>query len=309
MSDCPINLDCSMMLQDLWERCESQHLCNHFAEPWELPYEYNSYENVLTVNLYVDWPEQQLEELKDAGYAMAWTVPYDYYPDGLGENKFPILEVHLNHNCSISKEMRKDGWERAKSLPYHYADGLIVHLNERELGFEIADKLPYKFIDGAMVVVDPYYQIFAPSKPLPYEIRKDGLYVTRSEVNRHYYDNFFSSRISCHKLYGFEYIWMKPKPLQYSYKFSKEHQCNLLRVNRAENGFARAWYLKDRDRHFHKGLPVLTDHYPRPKNWKFKKELAELGLQLRENQKPIAYFSTHGHRIKLWAVEDCDRSS
>ncbi len=305
--ECPIGLDCEMMLPDVWWNCESRHRCQQFAEAWELPYEFNSSGDVLTVNLYVDWPEQQLAELKEIGYAMAWTVPYDYYPEGRYDDKIPLLEVHLNHNCSIAKEMRLEGWEYAETLPYYYDNGLIVRLNEREKGFKTADELPYKFVKGAMIVVREHYQLFAPAQTLPYELKKDGLHVIRSEVNRHYYDNFFSSRIPCYKLHGFEYIWMKPENLQYSYKFSKEYQCKLLRVNRAENGFARAWYLKDKSKHFHKGLPLLTDHYPRPNNWKFKKELAELGLKVGESQKPVAYFLVHGRRVRLWAVEECDR--
>lgn len=302
--ECPIGLDCSMMLGS-FDECESRHRCEDFAKPQNLPYEFNIAGDCMTVEMYLDWPEQQLEELKEAGYAMAWCIPYDYYSEGLYGDNIPVLEVHLSHNSFIAKQMREEGWEYAEPLPYHYDNGLIVRLNEREKGFETADELPYKFVNGAMIVVREHYQLFAPAETLPFEYKKDGLYVIRSEVNRHYYDNFFSPRIPCYKLHGFEYIWMKPQKLQYSYKFSREYQCNLLRVTRTENGFARAWYLKDRDRHFYKGLPLLTDNYPRPDNWKFKKELAELGLKVGENQKPVGYFLVHGRRVRLWAVEDC----
>jgi hypothetical protein len=218
-------------------------------------------------------------------FAAPWKLPYEYKPGN-------ILTVKIINYWPEQQleELKENGWHEAAKLPYHYDDGLIVDFNNRELGFETADEIPYEFNDGVMMVTREHYQLFAPANPLPYEIKKDGLYV----VNNYRLDRF-------------EYIWMKPEKLQYTYKFSKEYQCNLLRVTRSKNGFARAWYLKDRDRYFYKRFPILTRHYPRPDNWKFKKELPELGLKLAENQKPVAYYIVYSHRVRLWAMEDCDR--
>ena len=127
-----------------------------------------------------------------------------------------------------------------------------------------------------MIVVDARHG-FRVASPLPYDIDKSGLIVTR---------------------WSGEYRPAEKLP------YNRTKKC--LRVIACKGGFARAWLISSKRQHHHNGLPLLTDHYPRPNNWLFKKELTERGLKLRPDQKPSAYFLLYSRHVALWDAGECD---
>lgn len=147
--DCPCGFDCSMMDVNFREnkKCANNWRCHNLAEPWDLPYEYDS--KVLTVlGFQANIDSRTIEEAQEIGWAAAEDIPYEV----INIKNYPPIFVSINYNYEWRS--KKYGFAHLNNWTW------FLWLIAKEISFDDWNDLFYRLRSAKALVRINDYEYF-----------------------------------------------------------------------------------------------------------------------------------------------------